>query len=160
MDLKDLQQLIQLFESSSLAELELEENGRRVRLGKQLAQPAAQVYYAAPHAAAEGAAPSQWPQPPAPATTDEQDQHGLAEGLITIDSPMVGTFYTAGAPADPPFVQVGDAVTPDQTVGIVEAMKIMNEVAAKSAGTIDQVLVKNGEPVEFGQPLFALRPAP
>ncbi|HPO31198.1 MAG TPA: acetyl-CoA carboxylase biotin carboxyl carrier protein, partial [Candidatus Hydrogenedentes bacterium] len=82
----------------------------------------------------------------------------LEEGLITIDSPMVGTFYDAPGPGEPPFVQPGDTVDAGQVVCIVEAMKIMNEVTAKVPAIVEQVLVRNGEPVEYGQPLFAVRP--
>ncbi|NLT61310.1 MAG: acetyl-CoA carboxylase biotin carboxyl carrier protein, partial [Candidatus Hydrogenedentes bacterium] len=78
--------------------------------------------------------------------------------LITIDSPMVGVFYAAPAPDKPPFVKPGDAVQEQQTVCIVEAMKLMNEVTAQFPARIVKVLVENGEPVEFGQPLFAVEP--
>jgi acetyl-CoA carboxylase biotin carboxyl carrier protein len=79
-------------------------------------------------------------------------------GMVTIDSPMVGTFYSASAPGKPAFVLPGDTVEPNQTVCIVEAMKIMNEVVSKLPMIIEKVLVENGEPVEFGQPLFMGRP--
>ena len=153
MDLNELKDLISLLEDSGLSELEIEEEGRRIRLTKQhgaVVSMGAPPVYAAPVAMpAADAAPA-----PAAAPTTPAD-----EGLVTIDSPMVGTFYGSPAPGEPLFVQPGDRVTADQTVCIVEAMKIMNEVAAKVAGTIERVLVENGEPVEFGQPLFAVRPA-
>jgi acetyl-CoA carboxylase biotin carboxyl carrier protein len=103
----------------------------------------------------------------APAKAEPEKPSGKAEkegatfegeGLATIDSPMVGTFYTAPAPGEPPFLLPGDTVEPGQTVCIVEAMKIMNEVPAKVAAIIEKVLVENGEAVEYGQPLFAIRP--
>ena len=156
MDLTDVKELISLLESSELSELEIEEEGHRIRLTKRsesyvtaapapiaVAAPAAPAVHAhAPHAAEVPAEPS------------------LAdEGLITVDSPMVGTFYVCPAPGEPSYVQIGESIGADQTVCIVEAMKIMNEVAAKVAGKVERVLVENGEPVEFGQPLFAIRPA-
>lgn len=153
MDLKELKELISLLEDSGLSELEIEEDGRRIRLTKQtesimtVPAPVAQ----APVVASAPAAAS----PAEPAA-----EKSLAdEGLVTVDSPMVGTFYACPAPGEPAFVEMGDKVAADQTICIVEAMKIMNEVAAKVAGTIERVLVENGEPVEFGQPLFAIRPA-
>lgn len=150
MDLNELKELIGLLENSGLSELEIEEEGRRVRLTKQGANFVAMQ--AAPALAAPLAA--------APALAEPAAEKTLAdEGLVTIDSPMVGTFYACPAPGEPSFVEAGDAVTADQTVCIVEAMKIMNEVAAKVVGTIERILVENGEPVEFGQPLFAIRPA-
>jgi acetyl-CoA carboxylase biotin carboxyl carrier protein len=86
---------------------------------------------------------------PPPAAVDD--------GGPTIDSPMVGTFYTAAGPGKPQFVQVGSKVTADTIVCLIEAMKIFNEIKAERSGTIDAILVKNGSPVEFGQPLYRLR---
>jgi len=151
-DLNELKELISLLEDSELSELEIEEEGRRVRLTKR-----SEVYYAsaapqpAPAAPAPAPAPSAAPAP-GPATLAD-------EGLLSVDSPMVGTFYSSPAPGESNYVQVGDKISGDQTVCIIEAMKIMNEVAAKVAGTVERVLVENGEPVEFGQPLYAIRPA-
>ncbi len=158
MDLTDVKELISLLESSELSELEIEEEGHRIRLTKRnetyvSAAPApAPIPVAAP--AAPAAAALAAPAPEAPAEASLAD-----EGLVSVDSPMVGTFYVCPAPGEPPYIQVGDSIGADQTVCIVEAMKIMNEVAAKVAGKVERVLVENGEPVEFGQPLFAIRPA-
>jgi acetyl-CoA carboxylase biotin carboxyl carrier protein len=142
-DFSELQELIRIFEASGLTEIEIDEKGRRMRLSKQGAFNPAPLHVQVPAvpAPAEAAAP-----PP-------QD-----DGLVTIDSPMVGTFYASAAPGEPPFIVPGDTVDKDQTVCIVEAMKIMNEVGAKIGGIIEKILVENGEPVEFGQPLFAIRP--
>lgn len=149
MDLDKIQDLIRILESSGLAELEVEEDGKRVRLSKQAspihvitAQPVEQLT-AAPklHTAAPGAAE----------TPDYS-------GLVMINSPMVGTFYASPHPGEAPFVLPGDAVESEQTLCIVEAMKIMNTVVAKFPAMIERVLVENAEPVEFGQPLFAVRP--
>jgi acetyl-CoA carboxylase biotin carboxyl carrier protein len=158
-DLDKLQELIHIFEDSDLAEIEVEEDGRRVRLRKHrpetetVAQPAITVN-PPPPAAYQVAAPP--PQPVVGPTPPEPEPE--ANGVTTIDSPMVGVFYAAPAPGKPPFVKPGDKVAKDKTLCIVEAMKLMNEVTAKSAVEIVRVLVENGEPVEFGQPLFSVRP--
>lgn len=161
MDLDKLRELIGIFQSSELAEIEIEEEGRRIKLIK----PQPQTVHHQPvlshlphptHIAVE--APASSSAPPG-ALGKEPPADEIEEGLMTIDSPMVGVFYAAPAPGDPPFVNSGDVVEEGQTVCIVEAMKLMNEVAAKIHGTIVSVLVDNGEPVEYNQPLFAVRPA-
>lgn len=145
MDHTEIEALIRLLEASNLTEIEVEEDGRRIRLQRS---PAG--YAPAPMPAAA-------PAPQAPAEGEPAEDDGL-EGLATIDSPMVGTFYAAPAPGEAPFVKAGDRVDESATVCIVEAMKLMNEVVAKFACIIERVLVENGQPVEFGQPLFAVRP--
>lgn len=159
MDLDKLQELIRIFEASDLSEIEIEESGRRMRLKKPrpvLAQPGHVIAMAPPqevrgtqvvlHESARG------PEALVPARPEP------TEKLITIDSPMVGVCYAAPSPGEPPFVRPGDTVDEGQTVCIVEAMKLMNEVTAKFPCVIEKVLVENGEPVEYGQPLFAVRP--
>lgn len=156
MDLNELKDLIDLLESSGLSELEIEEEGRRIRLTKQLEN----IVSAPAPTPAPAPAPAPAAAPAAPAAPEAPAEKNYAdEGLVTVDSPMVGTFYICPAPGEPAFAEPGDSVAVDQTVCIVEAMKIMNEVASKVAGTVERVLVENGEPVEFGQPLFAIRPA-
>jgi acetyl-CoA carboxylase biotin carboxyl carrier protein len=151
LDLNELKSLIRILEESGLSELEIEEDGRRVRLQK----PVAQAPYA-PAALAAGATPSPAStQSAEPAAETSEDETG---GLATLDAPMVGTFYAAPSPDAEPFVKVGDRVEEGQTVCIVEAMKLMNEVGAKFSGVIEKILVENAQPVEFGQPLFAVRP--
>jgi len=152
-ELSDLEALIELFERSGLAEMELEQEGRRVRLTRATAQPAVSHVYAPPPPPGHAPAPPATPEAEAsePEATEEEHAH-------VIPAPMVGTFYTASAPGEPAFVNPGDTVEPGQTVGIVEAMKIMNEVPASEACVIEKLLVQNGEPVEYGQPLFAVRP--
>ena len=156
MDLEKLQELIRIFETSDLSEIEVEEDGRRMRLKKPGPAPQVPMAYPAPammpHYEQPQAAPG------APAATDAAPEADVAGGLPTIDSPMVGTFYLAAAPGEPPFVEVGSRVEEGSTVCIVEAMKLMNEVSAKTSCIIEKVLVENGEPVEFGQALFAIRP--
>lgn len=148
MDFKELQELIRILEDSELSELEIEEEGRRIRLHKAAPVTMAPMPPASP--ASDSAAPGN-PSAEESAVADE------IPGLATIDAPMVGTFYAAPAPGEDPFVQPGDRIEENQIVCIVEAMKLMNEVGAKSTGIIDKVLVENGQPVEFGQPLFAIR---
>ncbi|HSD00177.1 MAG TPA: acetyl-CoA carboxylase biotin carboxyl carrier protein [Casimicrobiaceae bacterium] len=149
MDLRKLKTLIDLVETSGIAELEIQEGEERVRITRTVPQgqqsvtfhaspqPAAAAAPAAPPAAAEPAAP------PAP------------EGHI-VKSPMVGTFYRSASPGAAPFVELGDAIEQGDTLCIVEAMKLMNEIEADASGTIKAILAENGQAVEFGQPLFVL----
>lgn len=160
MDLEKLRELIGMFETSGLAEIEIEEEGRRVRLTKSAPQPmhAPQLIAHIP-----SGAPIAMPAPMAqssgaPVQQVQDTEPDPDEGLVIIESPMVGVFYAQPSPGDPPFVKPGDLIEVNQTVCIVEAMKLMNEVAAKFKCTIVNVLVENGEPVEYNQPLFAVKP--
>lgn len=146
MDLERLKELIRLVEDSKLAELEIEEEGWRVRLKK----PEHPVGLAIPTDIAHGASDIRVSDRSSPGEEDAT--------LTTIKSPMVGTFYAAPAPDEAPFVRPGDAVDENQVVCIVEAMKLKNEVSASFPAIIEEVLVQNGEPVEFEQPLFVVRP--
>jgi len=150
MDFKELKQVIELFSKSNIDNLELEREGLNLRLGKK--RPKTVTV-----AGAEGApvAAAVMPQPPAesPAEAEEEDA-----GLIYVTSPIVGTFYRSPSPNSPPFVEPGDRVHQGQTLCIVEAMKLMNEIQADQAGEVVKILVENGEGVEFGQNLFALKP--
>lgn len=148
MDFGELQELIRILEASSLAEIEIEEEGRRVRLTKL--PPAAHAASPVEQINVGNAGATQEDAQPAP---DED-----VSGLVTIDSPMVGTFYAAPSAGEEAFVLAGDTIEPDQTVCIVEAMKIMNTVKAKFPAIVEKVLVENGQPVEYGQPLFSVRP--
>jgi acetyl-CoA carboxylase biotin carboxyl carrier protein len=151
MDLRKLKKLIDLVQESGISELEVTEGEEKVRIAKYL--PAASVapasYIAsAPPAmlAAPAAAPGQAAEPSAPA---------LPEGHV-VKSPMVGTFYRSAAPGAKAFVDVGDTVASGATLCIIEAMKLMNEIEADAAGAIKAILVENGQPVEYGQPLFVI----
>ncbi|MCP5404680.1 MAG: acetyl-CoA carboxylase biotin carboxyl carrier protein [Pseudomonadaceae bacterium] len=137
MNLADLQQLADWLETTALEEVELEQNGVRMRLKK----PASGMV-AAPLPVAQPAA-----APAAPAA---------AEATGTFKAPMVGTFYRAANPDAAPFVDVGDKVKPGQTLCIIEAMKTMNQIAAEKAGTVKAILADNAQPVEFGHPLFII----
>mgnify|MGYP000612019257 FL=1 len=149
MDLRKLKKLIDLVQESGISELEVTEGEEKVRIAKQLAAApmAHQVYAAAPvaHAAPAAAAP-------AAAASSEP---ALPEGHI-VKSPMVGTFYRASSPDAKAFAEVGDSVKQGQTLCIVEAMKLLNEIESDATGVIKAILVENGQPVEFGEPLFVI----
>lgn len=146
MDLRKLKKLIDLVQESGIAELEITEGEEKVRIAKS-----GQVTVA-PAAAAPAAAP---PSPGAPVTAGEPAA-ATAEQGHTMKAPMVGTFYRASAPDAQPFVEVGRSIKEGQTICIVEAMKLMNEIEADASGTVVAILVENGQPVEYGQPLFVI----
>jgi acetyl-CoA carboxylase biotin carboxyl carrier protein len=142
-----IEYLIRLVEKSDIAELEITEGwGHKIRITKQ-ARAAAP-----PPAAANADAPAAPAPllPPAPVAAAAED----GANLVKVVSPMVGTFYRATSPDAPPFVDVGSQVQPGQTLCIIEAMKIMNEIASEVAGSVRKILVENAQPVEFGQVLF------
>ena len=152
MDLRKLKSLIELFESSGIGELEISEGEERVRITRAPAAGAQSVVVQSPvpslTTTTAGAAPTMQPTASVPAAAE-------AEGH-TVKSPMVGTFYRAGAPGSKPFVEVGDSVQVGDTLCIIEAMKLMNEIEADKAGIIKAILVENGQPVEYGQPLVVI----
>lgn len=150
MDLRKLKTLIDLVSESNVSELEITEAEGKVRIVK--GGPAAAQAYAAPVAmpAPAVAAPAPAAAAPAPAAAPE-----AAKGHI-VKSPMVGTFYRASAPGAKSFVEIGAQVKEGDTICIIEAMKILNEIEADKAGTITQILCENGQAVEYGQPLFVI----
>jgi acetyl-CoA carboxylase biotin carboxyl carrier protein len=144
-NVKKLRRLIELMKEHDLSEVDLKEADRHVRIkrgGDVIATHSAPV----PQAAARSAAAAAPPQPAADA------------GMLIIKSPMVGTFYKASGPDAAPFVKVGDRIGPEKTVCIVEAMKVFNEIPAGVSGQVVAILVENGAPVEFGQPLIKVDP--
>ncbi len=146
-----LRAIAQIMSQHDLSEVSIEEAGRKVRIrrgGVRLPLTAAMPQVAA----AGGGVPA---GAPAAAAADAEATHD--DGIVEVQSPMVGTFYRAPAPEADPFVEVGDAVREDTVLCIIEAMKVMNEIKAEVAGTIEEILVANGEAVEFGQPLFRIR---
>jgi acetyl-CoA carboxylase biotin carboxyl carrier protein len=152
MDLRKLKTLIDLVSESNVSELEITEADGKVRIVKAGAQP---VVYAQPMpapAAAAVAAPAA--AAPAPAAAAPAPAEAPAETGHVVKSPMVGTFYRASSPGAKAFAEVGDQVKAGQPVCIIEAMKIMNEIESDVDGTITKILVDNGQPVEYGQPLF------
>lgn len=145
MDLRKLKTLIDLVSESDISELEITEAEGKVRIVKG----GAQVMVAAPQYAAA-------PVATAPATAAAVEAAPVVETGHTVKSPMVGTFYTASSPGSAAFVEIGSSVKKGETVCIIEAMKLLNEIEADADGIIKKILVENGQPVEFGQPLFII----
>lgn len=152
-DLKKVKELIELMLENDLVELEIADGDSKIHLkrpGHAQPQPVISPVSIVPLAAVGAAASPAQPQQPA------QTQTG--DNLVDIISPIVGTFYAAPSPDSEPYAEVGDHITPDTVVCIVEAMKVMNEIKAEVTGTIEKVVVSNGQAVEFGQVLFEIRP--
>ena len=156
MDLRKVKTLIDLVQQSGIAELEITEGEEKVRIsrGTGASQQMAPVTYVAapPPAAGPAAVPAAAGAPGAPA---ESEAAAAPEGHV-IRSPMVGTFYRSSAPGAKAFVDVGQAVKAGDTLCIIEAMKLLNEIEADQDGTVKAILVENGQPVEYGEPLFIL----
>ena len=147
-DVKRIRRLVELMNEHELAEIDLRQADQRIRLRKGGEVIETTV---APRAAATPAAPAAGGSA-APAAPPSD------EGLLIVKSPMIGTFYVSSSPDSPPFVKVGDHVGPTSTICLIEAMKVFNEIPAEVSGKVVSVLVANGEPVEFGQPLFKIDP--
>ena len=159
-DLKTLKQLVKLMADNDLTELDLRDEQTEVHLKRGHAPPSVQ-YVPGPGGAMPTQAAASPTAPQAPAGGDV-DAAGAAAGeaanRITIDSPMVGTFFAAPNPDSQPFVSVGDRVDGETVVCLIEAMKVFNEIKAETTGTIAKVLVENGQAVEYGEPLFEITP--
>jgi len=157
-DLDKLKQLVEMMESHGLTEVHLRRGDEqwRLRRGPREVVHAIPQPYAAPAPmpmavpAAANTAPAAAPSTAAAPAADA--------GLIDIKSPTVGTFYAAPSPGEPPFISVGSAVTPETIVCLIEAMKVFNQIPAEVSGTITAILVKSGDAIEFGQPLFRVKP--
>jgi acetyl-CoA carboxylase biotin carboxyl carrier protein len=153
MDLRKLKTLIELVETSGIAELEIQEGEERVRITRANAGAASAqtvTVQGSPHAPAASSVPSAGAAGTGTATPPaEPEGH-------QVKSPMVGTFYRSATPGAAPFVEIGDTVAEGATLCIIEAMKLMNEIEADKAGVIKAILTENGQPVEFGQPLFLI----
>lgn len=175
MDLKYLRRLLQIFDESSATELVIEEDGTKVHIVKQRANAHSEAVGASPivlpvampgYAPVGGGQAVVGSQPVVPTTTVEaapqapaapvEEQKETGKRLHEIRSPIVGTFYRAPAPDAEPFVQVGSRVTPGTTLCIIEAMKLMNEIQSDVSGVVAKILVENGQPVEYNQPLFLI----
>ncbi|AKU13701.1 acetyl-CoA carboxylase biotin carboxyl carrier protein [Azoarcus sp. CIB] len=148
MDLRKLKKLIDLVQESGISELEVTEGEEKVRIAKHIAAPAAPAYLAAAPMAAPAVVPAN-DVVVAPAA------NALPDGNV-VKSPMVGTFYRASAPGAKPLADVGQSVAIGDRLCIIEAMKLMNEIESEFTGTIKAILVENGQPVEYGQPLFVI----
>ncbi len=147
-----IRELVELMEQHDLSEVDLKDGHMRIRL-RRGPQVVSGPVVSAPAAASPAPAPAaSTPSAAEPEKPDDESRY------VFIRSPMVGTFYAAPKPEEPPYVKVGDHVNPDTTVCIIEAMKVFNEIQAETSGRIVQVLVENGEPVEYNQPLFKVDP--
>jgi acetyl-CoA carboxylase biotin carboxyl carrier protein len=152
MDLRKLKKLIDLVQESGIGELEITEGEERVRISRAGANAPVVMASPAPMALVTGpggpaGAPAAAPEAPAAPTGH------------TLKSPMVGTFYRSPSPGAPSFVEVGQVVAKGQTLCIIEAMKLLNEIESDASGTVKAILVENGQPVEYGQPIFVIEPA-
>ena len=156
MDLKDIKAIIDLMKKNSITEFELERQDSKIRLKRGLNGGGTAVQ--SEDAVSTIPVPMQ-PAVAAPAPAVAVATPPAATGEVDIKSPMIGTFYRAPSPEAGNYIEVGASVTPETVVCIIEAMKVMNEIKAEVKGVVTQVLVENAKPVEFGQPLFKVRPA-
>ena len=147
MDLRKLKKLIDLVQESGISELEVTEGEEKVRIAKHLPASAAHVTHAMPMPVATTTIPAQ--------TSETESGPVLPSGNI-VHSPMVGTFYRAASPGAKPFVDIGQNIVSGDRLCIIEAMKLMNEIESEFEGTVKAILVENGQPVEYGQPLFVI----
>ncbi|HEX6929447.1 MAG TPA: acetyl-CoA carboxylase biotin carboxyl carrier protein [Gammaproteobacteria bacterium] len=147
MDIRKVKKLIELLEESGIAEIEITEGEESVRISRHAGAPAPQMYHHAMQPA---------PMAPAPAAAASEEKKSDVPSGHQVTSPMVGTFYRAPNPGAKPFADIGQSVKAGDTLCIIEAMKMMNQIEADKSGVVKAVLVENGEPVEFGQPLFVI----
>ncbi len=159
MDIKQIQELVKLMNKTTIGEITIEEDGKKITI-KQKKDPVQHVvgtqqYNVAPPSSA--AAPASLPA--SPSAPKENTPAKQADNLITIKSPMIGTFYRQSGPGKPILVNVGDEIAPGKVVCIIEAMKLFNEIESEVKGTIVKVLVEDASPVEYDQPLFLVEPA-
>ncbi len=158
MDIRKVKKLIELLEESGIAEIEIKEGEESVRISRGVVAPVtnvAPVIPSTPVVAATVPEPAS-AQPPTPVESAARDSESAINGGHVVAAPMVGTFYDAPSPDSDPFVRVGQAVSEGDPLCIIEAMKILNPIEADRAGTITAVLVENGHPVEYEQPLFVI----
>ncbi|MCU1262158.1 MAG: biotin carboxyl carrier protein [Bryobacterales bacterium] len=151
MTLEEIRELIKLVSETGVAELEVQRGDNRVRIRLNFgseAQHSASAFHLAETHPHKSAAPE--PASPKPEASDDS--------LVLVKSPIVGTFYESSSPDSPPFVRVGEKVAPGKVLCIIESMKLMNEIEAEVAGIVESKLVPNGQPVEYGEALFAIRP--
>ena len=154
-DIRKLKELVKLMVENDLTELDLRDQEEKVTVRRGHNSP--EVIYPQAMAMAPQAAPAA--APPAPAADGSPVPVAADDGLVAIESPMVGTFYSSPNPDSPAFVSPGSSISDGSVICIVEAMKVFNEIKAEIHGTVEKVCVKSGDAVEFGQPLFMIRPA-
>jgi acetyl-CoA carboxylase biotin carboxyl carrier protein len=160
MDFKQIQELIKMINKSNIGEVTIEEKGFKLTI-KQKEEPVQNVIAAPVHTPMMTAMPQQSLAQPAQATAPAGDKPKAeaTDNLLTIKSPMIGTFYRSSAPGKPAFIEIGDDVTVGKVVCIIEAMKLFNEIESEVKGRIVKVLVEDASPVEYDQPLFLVEPA-
>jgi acetyl-CoA carboxylase biotin carboxyl carrier protein len=154
LELKDIKAVIDLMKKNDLSVFEMEKDGFKLKLQKGAGE---QTVFTAPPAAPVALSASPAPAAATVATTPAAPEADRSAGLRDIVSPMVGTFYRAGSPESPPFVDVGKEVTEETVVCIIEAMKVMNEIKAEVKGVIAEIVAETGKPVQFGQVLFRVK---
>ncbi len=154
MDIRKIKKLIELLEESGINEIEIREGEESVRISRKMENTATQ------YVVAQSPQMNTAPQAPVAVAANNaapvEEKSNLPEGHV-MKSPMVGTMYRAPSPTQPPFVEIGSTVKAGETLCIVEAMKMLNQIEADASGTIVAILVENGQPVEFGQPLFVIK---
>jgi acetyl-CoA carboxylase biotin carboxyl carrier protein len=161
MDIRKIKKMIELLEESGIAEIEIKEGEETLRIARVLPGQPTTTYVAAPiqQPLIAAAAPAAAIEAPAAAEAADRSagplRAGVGEHIVT--APMVGTYYSAPTPGAKLFVELGDAVEVGQVLCIIEAMKMMNQIESEKAGKVKAIMVKNGEPVEFGQPLFIIQ---
>jgi acetyl-CoA carboxylase biotin carboxyl carrier protein len=149
MTVDEIRELINLAAETGIAELEVQRGENRVRIRR--------AAFAAPQEFAVAPAPTAPPPPPSEVTKDKDRDQPADPNLTLVKSPIVGTFYEAASPGAAPFVRVGERVQPGKVLCIIESMKLMNEIEAETSGIVESKLVMNGQPVEYGEALFAIR---
>ena len=158
LNMDELRELAELVDAHGFTDFEFENETIRVRLSKQAAPQIVQAVQPAVAAPAQSAAPAPSAKPETPHPGAKAETEAAAdEDLYKIPSPIVGTFYRSPAPDKDPYVQIGSRVSPESVVCIIEAMKLMNEIQAETSGEVVKIYVENGQPVEYGQPLFGIR---
>ena len=164
MDIKYLKKVLEIFDESTATELSIEEENTKIKLSKHkkdISKTAIPAMQAAPMPAAMPQAPAPAPAEPQPQLKEEPKEEASAaaeENMHTVNSPMVGTFYRSPSPDAEPFVEVGTRVTAGQTLCIIEAMKLMNEIESDVSGTVQKILLENAKPVEYNEPIFVIKP--
>jgi acetyl-CoA carboxylase biotin carboxyl carrier protein len=152
MNLKEIKRLITVIEESNISHFSIEEDGTKIEIKKENCVPLSTSSIVIP----QQQSPPVNTVPAAVPVTDETSD-AIPEGLTAINSQMVGTFYASPSPESAPFVKIGDTISDGHIICVIEAMKLFNEIESEVAGVIEKVCVKNGDPVEFGQPLFLVR---
>lgn len=159
MNLDHIKELLDLIADSDVTELEVQDGDEKIRIRRKAAGADEASPYIVVTSGMPGVAPSPQAALHAPVAGSGAEQASADDDLVMVKSPMVGTFYEAASPGSPPFVDVGDAVEKGKTLCIIEAMKLMNEIEADVSGVIAKRFVANGEPIEYGQALFGIRPS-